>query len=301
MPISKELREKIFTAIVSVALTSAAFLVRDYIEEKNRQKQYIGELYKQLYDKGAIEVEKINSAYSKIQSLLGKDYALTTYELDAGHTTLREAIESYQKYIRELERFGNSGQIQVAKNLNEWIIELYAEFDLQYKLAEQVQRRIRESLIIENTKSDFFKITNAALDSDIERLIQNENRVYYEAGWFKKPVINGLEQYLNHQFRSAIGLDVTLDMTKALNNLPELSKRKPETEYKESRIPFVFAEGRAFQAPTLEFKGEIDHLKQKDEILKEQVKVKFFSQVIQHDKDIQELLKKRHSSDSRKD
>lgn len=300
MPISKELRNNIITALVTAALTAAGFVGKDYIDEKNRQKQYIGELHKQLYDKGAVELEKINSAYSELQSLLGKDYALTTYEFDASYTKLQEAIESYQKYIRELERFGNSGQVQVAKNLDEWVIGLYAEFNLQYKSAEQVQRRVRELLLIENTKSDFFKATNAALDSDIERLIQNENRVYYEAGWFKKPVINGLEQYLNYQFRSAIGLDATADIAKAVNDLPELSKRKPETEYKKSNIPFVFAEGRAFEAPTLEFKGEIGHLKQKNEILKERVKVKFIAQVIQHDKDIQELLKKRKSSGSRK-
>lgn len=300
MSISKELRNNIVTALVTAALTATGFVAKEYIDEKNRQKQYIGELHKQLYDKGAVELEKINSAYSELQSLLGKDYALTTYEFDASYTKLQEAIESYQKYIRELERFGNSGQVQVAKNLDEWVIGLYAEFNLQYKSAEQVQRRVRELLLIENTKSDFFKATNGALDSDIERLIQNENRVYYEAGWFKKPVINGLEQYLNYQFRSAIGLDATADIAKAVNDLPELSKRKSETEYKESSIPFVFAEGRAFEAPTLEFKGEIGHLKQKDEILKERVKMKFIAQVIQHDKDIQELLKKRKSSGSRK-
>ena len=300
MPISKELRNNIITVLVTAALTTTGFLGKEYVDEKNRQKQYIGELHKQLYDKGAAELEKINSAYSELQSLLGKDYALTTYELDASYTRLQEAIESYRKYIRELERFGNSGQVQVAKNLEEWVIGLYAEFNLQYKTAAQVQRRVRQLLEIENAKSNFFKSTNGALDSDLERLIQNENRVYYEAGWFKKPVISGLEQYLNYQFRSAIGLEATADIAKAVNDLPELSKRKPESEYKVSNIPFVFAEGRAFAAPTLEFKGEIDHLKQKNEILKERVKMKFIAQVVQHDKDMQELLKKRKSPTNRK-
>lgn len=300
MQISKEHRSNIITIFVTAALTATGFLGKEYVDEKNRQKQYIGELHKQLYDKGAAELEKINSAYSELQSLLGKDYALTTYELEASYMKLQEAIGSYRKYIRELERFGNSGQIQVAKNLEEWVIGLYAEFNLQYETSKQVQRRVLQLLQIENAKSDFFKSTNAALDSDLEQLIQSENRVYYEASWFKKPVINGLEQYLNYQFRSAIGLEPTADIAKAVNELPELSKRKPETEYKESIIPFVFAEGRAFAAPTLEFKGEIGHLKQKDEILKEQVKVKFIEQVIQHDKDIQEILKKRKSFGSSK-
>ncbi len=41
-----------------------------------------------------------------------------------------------------------------------------------------------------------FKFVNEALGSELEELVQNENRIYFEAGWYKKPVINGLEQYL---------------------------------------------------------------------------------------------------------
>ena len=296
MAISKELLNTIITALVSIALTTAGFLVKEYFDEKNRQKQYIGELHKQLYNKCAIELENINSAYFELQSLLEKNYALTTYELESRYTRIQDSIKSYRRYIRELERFGNSGQVQVAKNLDEWIVVLYAEFDLQHKLAEQAQRGFHDLLQIDDTNGDFFKSSSAALDEELERLIQNENRVYYEAGWYKWPVINGLEQYLNYQFRSAIGLEATSDIAKAINELPELSKRKAESVYKESNIPFVFAQGRAFQAPTLEFKGDIGPFKQKNEALKRQVKMKFIAQVIDHDKAIQELLKKRKAA-----
>jgi hypothetical protein len=300
MLINRNLRNKIITVVVTAALTASGFLGKNYFEEKNRQKQYIGELHKQLYDKGATELEKINSAYSELQSLLGKGYALTTYELEPSYTKFQESVESYQKYTRELERFGNSGQVQVAKNLNEWLVGLYAEFNLQYKTAEQVQQRVRELLLIEKLDSDMFKFVNEALDTELERLVQNENRVYYEAEWHKKPVINGLEQYLNYQFRSAIGLDATEDMAKAVNDLPELSKRKPEYEYKEKKLPFMFAEGRAFQAPTLEFKEDDLFFRQKNEALKGQVKMKFVALVIENDKELQELLKKRKSAGLKK-
>lgn len=300
MTMTKELRTNIITALISAVLTTAGFLGKEYFDEKNRQKQYVGELHKQLYDKGAVELEKINSAYSELQSLLGKSYALTTYELEPSYTKFQDSVESYQKYVRELERFGNSGQVQVAKNLNEWLIGLYAEFNLQHKIAEQVQRTARELLLIEDTKSELFKSSNEALTTELERLVQNENRIYYEVGWYKKPVINGLEQYLNYQFRSAIGLDATTDIAKAVNDLPELSKRKPESEYKESNVPFVFAEGRAFQAPTLEFKGDDSFFKKKNEVLKGRAKMKFISQVINNDKDLQELLRKRKPSSRKK-
>lgn len=301
MTINKELRNKIITAVVTAALTTAGFLGKDYFDEKNRQKQYIGELHKQLYDKGAVELEIINLAYSELQSQLEKGYALTTYELEPSYTKLQESVESYQRYTRELERFGNSGQVQVAKNLNEWLVGLYAEFNLQYKTAERVQRRVRKLLLIENPKSDMFKFVNEALDSELEELIQNENRIYYETGWYKKPVINGLEQYLNYQFRSAIGLDATQDMVKAVNDLPRLSKRKPESEYKEKKLPFMFAEGRAFQAPTLEFKGDDSFFKMKNDALKGQAKMKFVALVLENDKELQMVLKKRKSSGHKND
>lgn len=296
MTINKELRNNIITAVVTAALTASGFLGKDYFDEKNRQKQYIGELHKQLYDKSAVELERINLAYSELQSQLEKGYALTTYELKPSYTNLQESLESYQKYTRELERFGNSGQVQVAKNLSDWIVGLYAEFNLQYKMAEQVQRRAHELLLIENPKSGMFKFVNEALDSELEELVQNENRIYYEVTRYKKPAINGLEQYLNYQFRSAIGLDATQDMVQAINDLPELSKRKPESEYQKKKLSFMFAEGRAFQAPTLEFKGDDNFFKQKNEVLKGQTKIKFLALVLENDKELQVVLKKRKSS-----
>ncbi len=295
MAMNRELRDKIIIAVVSAALTAVGFLAKEYFDERSRQKQYIGELHKQFYDKEARELEKLNSAYSELQLLLESGSALTTYELDPSYIKLQESIESYQKYTRELERYGSSEQVQVAKNLYEWWVGLYAEFNLQHKTAEQVQRRVGDLLLIKNPKSDTFKFVNEALDTDLERLVQNENRIYYEVGWYKKPVINGLEQDLNYQFRSELGLDATIDMAKAVNDLPELAKRKPESEYKEKKLPFMFAEGRAFQAPTLEFKGDVSFFVQKNEALKDQAKMKFISLVIKNDKVLQDILKKRKS------
>ncbi|WP_416775889.1 hypothetical protein ACNFJN_12015 [Xenorhabdus budapestensis] len=297
---SKELRNNIITAIVTASLTAASFIGKDWYDEKNRKNQFVEELYKQLYNKGAAELERLDTSYSDLQSMLSKGYALTTYELDPAYTKFQEAIESYQRYIKELERFGNSGQVQVAKNLSEWVIGLYAEFNLQYETAEQVQKRARELLLVENPNSDLFKFVNEALEHELERLVQNENRVYYEADRNKKPIIRGLEQYFNYQFRSALGLDATTDMAKAINELPELVKRKLDSEYKDQQLPFIFAEGRVFQAPTLEFSGKNDFFKQKNDVLKEQAKMKFLSLVIKNDKQLQDILKKRKISELRK-
>jgi len=299
IPMNKELQNNIIIAIVTSSLTAVGFIGKGWYDEKNRKNQFVAELHKQLYDKGATELDRLNTAYSELQSVFGKGYALTTYELDPAYTKFQEAVESYQRYIKELERFGSSGQVQVAKNLSEWILSLYAEFNLQYKLAEQVQKRVRELLLVENPRSDLFKFVNEALESDLERLVQNENRVYYEVSWYKKPVIIGLEQYFNYQFRSALGLDATVDMAKAINELPELIKRKPESEYSSKKLPFMFAENRALQAPTLVFSGKDDFFRQKNDALKIQAKMKFISLVIENDKQLQDILKKRKVSEGK--
>lgn len=299
MPMNRELRNNIIIAIVTASLTAGGFIGKDWYDAKNRKKQYVEEIHRQLYDKGAAELDRLNSAYYNLQSVLGKGYALTTYELDPSYTKFREAIESYQIYIKELERYGNSGQVQVAKNLSEWVVGLHAEFNLQYKSAEQVQQRVRELLLIENPKSDLFIFVDEALDADLERLVQSENRVYYESGWYKKPIINGLEQYFNYQFRSALGLNATTDMAKTISELPVLVKRKPESEYKEKVLPFMFAENRVYQAPTLVFsESDVDgFFKQKNDFLKEQAKFKFIALVIENDESLQETLKKRKLSE----
>lgn len=290
---NKELRNNIITAIVTASLTAIGFVGKEFYDEKNRIDQFVIELHKELYNKGAVELDKFNEAYSDLHALLDKSYGLTTYELDPQYKKFTTAIESYQRYIDELERYGNSGQVQVAKNLNEWLWDIYAQFKMQYDSAEQVQSRVRELLRINNPESEWFKTTNKSLDTELERFIQTENRIYYVTRLNKMPVVKGLEQYLYYQFRLSLGLDATMDMGKVIQELPMLGKKNTETEYKDKKLPFVFAEGRVFEAPTLEFEGVVDILKYKDDMLREQVKIKFISLVIKNDKALRDILEER--------
>lgn len=294
----KELRNNIITAIVTASLTAVGFFGKELYDEKNRKEQFVMELHKELYNKGASELDNFNKAYSELHSLFSKGYGLTTYELDPKYEDFKKAIESYQRYLDELERYGNSSQVQVAKNLNEWIWAIYAQFKMQYDLAEQVQNRSRELLHADDPDSDWFKTINKLLDADLERMIQDENRTYYVTSLNQMPVIRGLEQYFNYQFRLSLGLDATTDMEKTIKELPELVKRKSDTEYKDKALPFVFAEGRVFEAPTLEFEGETSILKYKDDALKYQIKMKFLSLVIKNDKQLQSFLEERKKSKS---
>lgn len=290
---SKELRNNIITALVTASLTAVGFFGKEHYDEKNRNSEFVATLYKDLYNKGATEHDNFNKAYSDLHSLFAKGYGLTSYELEPAYKEFIKSIESYQRYIDELERYGNSNQVRVAKNLNEWMWALYADFKMQYDKAEQLQNRSRELLRIENTKSEWFKESNNRFDKELEDFMQSENKVYYTTSLNEMPVIRGLEQYFNYQFRVSLGFDVTSDMQKEIEELPQLTKKKPETEYKDKKLPFVFAEQRVFEAPTLEFRGETDVLKYKDDMLRENIKMKFLSFVIDNDKELRDSLEKR--------
>jgi hypothetical protein len=70
---SNELRNGILIALLTATITAAGFIGKDYFESKNKQKEYIGELYKNLYDKGAKELEKVNWLILSLTHYMAKD------------------------------------------------------------------------------------------------------------------------------------------------------------------------------------------------------------------------------------
>jgi hypothetical protein len=111
---SNELRDKILIALLGAAITAVGFLAKDHFEHKNKRDEYVKELHKKLYDKGAEELEKVNSAYSELYKLYSSEYAISTYEQEGYFKKFQDAIKSYAKYLKELERYGNSAEVQVA-------------------------------------------------------------------------------------------------------------------------------------------------------------------------------------------
>lgn len=295
-PRDNKLKNKITILLLTTLIAAIGGIGTHVIESYNKQKEYIGELHRNLYNKESEALDKVDSAYDELYSLYSKGYAFSTYELEPQLNKWREAIESYEKYIKELERFGNTSEVQTAKNLNEWLLDIHIRFVLQHKLAEQIQCRAKELLLIKYPKSDQFKFVNAALDSDLDHFMNSENRIYYDIGHYQKPVVDGLTQYLNYQFRTAIGLEATYDMGKTIKELPNLAKRKADTVYSDSKIPFVFAEQRAVFAPTMEIKVKDAFFEQKNLALKNDVKMKFLALVIKNDKELQIILKSRKAA-----
>lgn len=290
---NSELKNNLIMALVGAILASAGFLVKGHFEAEGKKEKFVFELHKKLYDDGAASIKDLNRAYSELYALYSEGYGLTPSELSEKQATFRESLKKYSEYIDELERYGTTGQVEVAKSHIEWFWGIYSELELQYKTANRVQKRAKELLLIKDIESEYFDFVNKALESEVENLVRSENRLFYSVGWYKKPVVNGIEQYLNFQFREALGLPATRDMAKTINSLPELSDKSKSFEFKEKKLPFMFAEGRSFQAPTLEFQGEDDFFKEKNDVLAANVKMKFIASAIDSDKWLQEELKKR--------
>ena len=289
--LNKELQNNLIMTFIGIVLASTGFLGQDYFDSKNKQEHFVFELHKSLYDHSATKVDAINKALSDLYEIFSKSFALTSYELAESHKAFQEAIEGYSDFIGELERYGTTSQVKVAKNYREWLYGVYAEIDLQLRLARGVERRAKELLRIETVESDYLEFVSEALESEIERLVRNENRIFYSIWWYKKPVIDGIGQYLNYQFREAIGIPPTVDMIEEINALPEITGKSNDFEFEEKKLPFMFAENRAMQTPTLEFEGDTSFFEDKNEFLANAIKLKFISVAIDNDQQLQDTLK----------
>lgn len=281
-------------AFVGAFLASGSFLANDYFESENKKEKFAFELHQRLYDEGAKVLNSVNRAYSELYSMYAEDFALTPYQLSEKYFSFRKSLELYADYIDELQRYGSTEQLQVVSNHREWLWGIYAELDMQFRLSEQVAESTKELLLVEDANSELFKALNKTLDSQIINLVRNENRIFYTIGDYKKPVVDSLEQYINYQFRSSLGIPATKDMADKINALPELAERSNDFKFKEKKLPFVFAKGRVFQSPELEFGGDISSLEMNNEILAYNSKMKFISSVLDSDESLRNLLEERN-------
>ena len=165
---------------------------------------------------------------------------------------------------------------------------------MQYSVSEMYQRKISNLLY---SSSDFddeeLKKQLKLLDVELDRLIQSENRMYYEVSLYEYPMVKGLEQYLNYQFRDAIGLGITQNIEESINNLSKMKSSKKENEYVESDLPFGLARSRRYSSPTIKFEGDLSNLKIIEELIKEEIRGKFIIQVIENDENLKKLLETR--------
>ncbi|EJB8691853.1 hypothetical protein C1S99_26735 [Vibrio parahaemolyticus] len=296
---NKELKNNLIMAFVGACIASGGFIAEDYFDSENQKKKFAFDLHKKLYDDSAKVLKSVNRTYFDLYGIYGKDFALTPTQLSDKHRAFKKSLELYLEYIDELERYGSTEQVQVINNHRKWLWGIYAELDLQLKLSEQVVKKAKDLLLVEDVKSEWFASLNRGLESDIERLVRNENRIYYAIDHFKKPVVDGIEQYVNHIFRTSLNISPTTDMALKINSLQSLIDKSNNFKYKEKALPFFFAEGRVFQSPELEFQGDDSVMEHKNSILAYNMKMKFLAEALETDEYLRNVLEERKKNATR--
>lgn len=275
----------ILPVLVTAIFTALGFILKFYyFDPRQAERSYSNQEMQSLYEKGSGEFKKIHEAYVDIHNLMDSEYALTTYKLTPEFQKLREARKSYMYFIAELERKGSSHQITIAKKVGEWLNKSYLKFDLQYRMAEKLQKDAASFLPIDN--EEVFRNFNI----EFERLIQNENRIYYEIQ-ADNAVIRTLEQSLNYEFRRSLGLEITNEMIKELDNATAKANQQSNVQYENTKYPFVFAKTRAFNAETLKIEDGIGFVADQNKFLQLEASGKFFQQIVDENPEVKKRIK----------
>ena len=73
----KDLKNKIVIFLLGVAIaTPVSLLFQDYLKNKNRDQEFLHQLQKEYYDKGAAEIKSLMSAKSAVISKFHQDSLL---------------------------------------------------------------------------------------------------------------------------------------------------------------------------------------------------------------------------------
>lgn len=286
-----ELKNGIILAVIASIFGVIGFFGAQHFQAETKKADYKLKLTEKLYEKNYKSTRELIDSASNFISIFGNGFGLTSKEIQKPLDKFNTSLKAYNDHVLELKRLGTSEQIEVAKNILDWAYSIRMNFQLQHDSAANVENRAYELLNVDKeSNEELFNFVNEALDSEIERLVQSENRIYYSEGTYKIPVIRSLEQYLNYYFRTELGLEATKDMSDSIKNLPEKIKASNAFEFTEKLYPFSFAAQRQVFSPELSLKNMGEIMSDKDKYLKQQIKLKFLAEAIVGNKELQEKL-----------
>lgn len=235
--------------IVGALLGSGAFIGKSYLEpyfaQKNKQEEFVVEMQKKLFDHNYDEFEKINSAYDKIYTFYENGYGFTSEELKPTLDEWLKTKESFEKYLREVERYGNSDEIDAAKQTSYLINDIYFMLMTNVKASENIEHDIKNLSYIDGLKNDQLDQTfEKIFDNDLELLINTENHLYYDLRFYKK-IFDGLRKYSDHRYKSTLHLEDPQENLDAIKMTYNLYKNRPkESIYKNSDVSYYIANNR---------------------------------------------------------
>lgn len=270
----------------------------DSLSKKDDQtQQYKNDTYKKLYEKSKPEIIALHKSKNELFSLLQNHYAISTFEIEKPLLNFKKAIISYDGYVSELEFYGNSNQIKSAKQIQEWSYEAYYQFSDQLELAKKVQRSMHDMIIgsyqdpAPQNPEGYIKFHLDKIQNELDKMIQGENKLYYEYRNFDIPVFKLLSDQLIYNFRDPIGLGMTSEIAESYKIVSKIDQLKENSKYQDSQIPYVVAESRSFLSNDFSANNDV-LLKQKNSLLKVEILGKLMNYVSENDPYIKKKKRK---------
>jgi hypothetical protein len=292
-------------AILTASIATLGYFGRNYFDSSSKKaekiSQYKEDVSKQYYEKSKPVIKKLNESKDKLFILLERKYGFSTFDLEKPLSDFRNAISSYNEYVSELELYGNSDQVASAKEIQNWLNNIFGDFSYQYNSAKKVQDSIEEMLARDDKKiplkdrKNYYKFHQNEIINDIDELIKKENDLYYKCREYSYPIFDILYNQLIYNFRISIGLGMTNEIANSYKNSKNIDKFERDSRHKDSPIEYVVAEQRAFLSNDFSVGGKDQFFIQKNSLLRFNLIAKLEYQVIENNpflkKKMEEIMK----------
>jgi hypothetical protein len=221
----------------------------------------------------------IHNSYQEIANLLRINYGATPDEYQQTFKKFEIAKNKFERYQEKIERYSYDKFIISTENISTiirgdsqliWLYQKSSESlrnniaKILYNANQNKMPEANEKLIQEILKSSELELT---------KFINYENELYFKLINFSLPLINGLENNFNMNFRNILNLGTTNKLEKKLSEIPKLISSWENYTYRNKNYPFAIASFRTYAAPELQMESEL--FKFKDDNIKIYTLLKF--------------------------
>lgn len=257
---NKDFKSKVLIVLISAFMGSlftlgASFILATYQQEVEKEKNTFA-LNKELYDKHHKNITIVKKAYQNLFSRYGESFGITTFEIEKEYEAFKAAKSSYSTFVNELERYGNDEQLHAVNLMQNILHQAFFEFYVMHGNAKRIQKEFEIILPIKDRKSDRFKLHDDIINTELDRLIKNENRAFYTLQLHTWPLILDIEQYINFSFRKALELEQTASIIESVSRIDDGIKNRNDFVYKEKDQPYLIAKMRSRSSPDIIIQGD---------------------------------------------
>lgn len=277
---SLEIRKDVVGGIILIFVGAIWWIIQTQYFNKNiENEKYIVSKHKKLYEEGSNHFKNIHNSYQDIANLLRNNYGATPNEYKQTFEKFNKSINQFEIYQEKIERYSYDKFINSTEN-----ISTITQGDLQLiwlyqKSSESLRDNIAKILYKENpnkvpkASNELIQKILKASETDLTEFINYENKLYFKLINFSLPLINGLENDFNKNFRDILNLGTTKKLEQKLSEIPKLILNWKNYTYEDKNYPFSVASFRTYAAPELKMEGDL--FQYKDDNIKAYILLKF--------------------------